>query len=94
MELCISAIDFNNLHEKLFRAAPDECAAFLATETAGSRIVARSMQVFDGQAFERSAHGELSLSEAAQVDALATLKRGGPGASLCYTSTSTRARRA
>jgi molybdopterin-synthase adenylyltransferase len=80
MELCISAIDFNNLHEKLFRAAPDECAAFLATETAGSRIVARSMQVFDGQAFERSAHGELSLSEAAQVDALATLKRHGHGA--------------
>src|SRR6266496_2958367 len=80
MELCISAIDFNNLQERLFRAAPDECAAFLATETAGSRIVARSMQVFDGQAFERSAHGELSLSEAAQVDALATLKRHGHGA--------------
>ncbi len=80
MELCISAIDFSNLHERLFRAAPDECAAFLATEAAGSRIVARSMQVFDGQAFERSAHGELSLSEAAQVDALATLKRHGHGA--------------
>lgn len=80
MELSISAIDFNNLHERLFRAAPDECAAFLATETAGSRIVTRSMQVFDGQAFERSAHGELSLSEAAQVNALATLKRHGHGA--------------
>lgn len=80
MELCISAIDFNNLQERLFRTAPDECAAFLATETAGSRIVTRSMQVFDGQAFERSAHGELSLSEAAQVDALAALKRRGHGA--------------
>lgn len=80
MELCISAIDFNNLQERLFRTAPDECAAFLATETAGSRIVMRSMQVFDGQAFERSAHGELSLSEAAQVDALAALKRRGHGA--------------
>jgi len=80
MELCISAIDFKTLQERLFRPAPDECAAFLATETAGSRIVTRSMQVFDGQAFERSAHGELSLSEAAQVDALATLKRDGHGA--------------
>jgi molybdopterin-synthase adenylyltransferase len=80
MELCISAIDFNSLHERLFSAAPEERAAFLATEAAGSRIVARSMQVFDRQAFERSHYGELSLSEAAQVDALAALKRHGHGA--------------
>jgi molybdopterin-synthase adenylyltransferase len=80
MELCISAIDFNNLQERLFRTAPEECAAFLATEAAGSRMVARSMQVFDRKAFERSGLGELSLCETAQVDALATLKRLGHGA--------------
>jgi len=80
MELRISAIDFNNLQEELFRNVPDECAAFLATETAGDRIVARSMQVFDTHAFEQSRHGELSLSEEAQIAALATLKRQGHGA--------------
>ena len=80
MELRISAFDFHSLQEGLFRNAPDECAAFLATETAGDRIVARSMQVFDGEAFERPPQGELSLTEAAQLSALASLKRQGHGA--------------
>jgi molybdopterin/thiamine biosynthesis adenylyltransferase len=80
MELRISAVDFHSLQERLFRNAPNECAAFLAIEAAGDRIVARSMQVFDSQAFERPPQGELSLTEAAQLDALARLKRQGHGA--------------
>lgn len=80
MELRISAIDFHSLQERLFRNAPDECAAFLATEAASDRIVVRSVQVFDSEAFGQPLEGELSLTEEAQMAALARLKRQGHGA--------------
>lgn len=80
MELRISAVDFHSLQERLFRNAPDEGAAFLATEVAGDRIVARSMEVIDLDGFERQPLGELTLTEPAQIAALARIKRQGHGA--------------
>jgi molybdopterin/thiamine biosynthesis adenylyltransferase len=80
MELRISALDFHSLQKSLLSHAPDEGAAFIATEAAGNRIVARSVHAFDGQGLERSLHGELALTESAQLEALAALKKQGHGA--------------
>lgn len=79
MELLMSAVQFRRLHADLLSYAPEEGAAFLRTEVSGERLVVRSARVFLRHELEVSEFGELSLSEAAQLDALADLKRRGHG---------------
>jgi molybdopterin-synthase adenylyltransferase len=75
MELVMSAIEFRRLHAELLSYAPEEGAAFLATEVSGDRLVVRSSRVFARHELEATEFGELSLTEEAQISALADLKR-------------------
>jgi molybdopterin-synthase adenylyltransferase len=79
MELLMSASEFRRLQHELLAYAPAEGAAFLATEQAGTRLVVRSIRIFDRRELEPSEFGELALSESAQLDALRDLKRAGHG---------------
>lgn len=75
----MSSIEFRRLREELLSCAPEEGAAFLATEPSGDRIVVRSSRVFARHQLEQTETGELSLTEEAQLRALADLKRSGHG---------------
>ena len=79
MELVMSAIEFRRLQAELLSYAPEEGAALLATELSGQRLVVRSTRVFARHELEPTEFGELSLTEDAQVVALADLKRRGHG---------------
>jgi hypothetical protein len=77
MELRMSAPMFRGLHEQLLAASPDEGAAFIAAEPAANSLVARSTRVFERHELDPTGFGELELTEEAQVNALADLKRRG-----------------
>ena len=79
MELLMNAGEFYRLHTELLSYAPEEGAAFLATEASGSRLVVRSCRAFCRNELENSEFGELSLTEDATIGALADLKRRGHG---------------
>ena len=68
--------DLDTLHRQLLARAPDEGAAFIATEPGRSRLLLRSYRVFGEKELD-AASGELSVTEEAQAAELATLKRGG-----------------
>jgi molybdopterin/thiamine biosynthesis adenylyltransferase len=71
--------DLSRLQMSLLDRAPDEGAAFLAVEPSGSRLVLRSYRVFERSDLEGDGYGELTLTESAQIDGLAAIKRGGHG---------------
>lgn len=79
MDLVMSAIEFRRVHAELLSCSPAEGAAFLATEVSGQHLVVRSARVFTRNELEPTESGELSLTEDAQVSALASLKRRGHG---------------
>jgi molybdopterin/thiamine biosynthesis adenylyltransferase len=79
MELRIPATQLVRVSHQLLELAPDEGAAFLAVEPSGLNLVVRSARVFDRTELEEGEFGELSLTEAAQIDGLAEIKRGRHG---------------
>jgi molybdopterin/thiamine biosynthesis adenylyltransferase len=79
MRLRMSAEEFRRLHAELLGFAPAEGAAFLATERGGSGLLVRSAHPFRRADLETGPLGELVLTERAQIDALADLKRRGHG---------------
>lgn len=76
MELRTATPDLRRLHAALLSTAPDESAAFIAAEPAGSHLVARSFTVFGREDLDMSG-GELTLREDVQARALAQAKRDG-----------------
>jgi molybdopterin-synthase adenylyltransferase len=79
MELRVAASDLEAIRRRLFVSAPDEGAAFLSVEPSSERLVLRSYRVFERSEVEDGGFGELSLTEGAQIDGLAAIKRGGHG---------------
>jgi molybdopterin-synthase adenylyltransferase len=77
MELVIASPHFSELHRRLFSYAPEEAAAFLATEPANGRLLVRSFHVFAPTDLDRKEVGGIVVDEDAHVRELAAIKQGG-----------------
>lgn len=77
MELRAAWHDLRNLHDELLSYAPQEGAAFLAAEPSAGRLVLRSYRVFRPDDLGGDGAGGVVLTEAAQLEGLAAIKRSG-----------------
>jgi hypothetical protein len=79
MQLLVPAERLATLTRDLLALSPEEGAAFLSVQESGERLVLRTHRVFQRSELEAGEFGELTLTEAAQLDGLSEIKRSGCG---------------
>ena len=79
MQLLVPAESLETLTRELLASSPEEGAAFLSVHESGSNWVLRAQRIFQRSELAAGEFGELTLTESAQLDGLADIKRSGCG---------------